>query len=171
MNRLVASFKWVAWMLIGMGALFAIICGVVIGAVGANGSLPPEEFVRFRLGFSLGFGGAALGLLIAGAIVFAIYHGREMRARALVGHGHYVMAEVIGIQTSHVRTGHNFLLHLRASYQHTDGRTYIFRSPLLHYDPSAMLMDNQVKVYLDPQDIRRYFVDVLGSMQGNVVEL
>ena len=176
MKKIIVSHKWVGWMLLGMGAGFAAVGAAVGLPVYWFGSLQPREAAIFLIAFLASFGGVALGLMIAGGIVLAVLSSRTKRAEELRQNGTMVWADVVDVSAEplhSINTMHPWraFVRLRCKYEHTNGKTYIFRSPALRYDPTQMLPDGRVKVYYDRNDITRYFVDIIGSLDNNVVEL
>jgi len=39
-------------------------------------------------------------------------------------------------------------------------KMHVFRSDDIWYDPSSLLIDNSINVYIDPQNYKRYHVDL-----------
>ena len=176
MKKIIVSHKWVGWMLVGMGAGFAAIGAAVGLPVYWFGSLSPREAAIFLIAFLASFGGVALGLMIAGGIVLAVLSSRAKRVEHLRQNGMMVWADVVDVSAEGMHSAGTMhpwraFVRLRCKYAHTDGKTYIFRSPVLRYDPTRMLPEGQVKVYLDRDDITRYFVDIIGSLNGDVIEV
>lgn len=178
------SFTWVWVMLLFMGLLFA---GVALAVqlvpmspqsitYTRNGVLQPptEETLRaFRSLFLLAFGVPGVLLLTAGGIVGGRAHQRKKLAAQLRKEGTCLQAAAQDFVPSNVRINHHPVLRLRCAYTDAGGITYLFRSDYLRYDPLPYLPNGLVRVYVDVENPRRYFVDIDGSVQANhtIVEL
>jgi len=178
------SFSWVAVMLMGMGLLFLSLA-VVMQLVPisfedisttANGVPQPtaaNSVSAFRLAFLLAFGIPSLMLLSAGGIVGGCIAARKKRAKWLKTEGRCVSAQITECTPTNIRVNYRYLMRLKCAYTAPGGITYIFKSGTLRMDPMPYLTQGEVKVYYDRDNIKRYFVDVDGSVGvgSRVIEL
>ena len=179
------NFTWVGIMLLAMGVVFlgvAVLMQLVpinseTLSVYVDGVRRPstEETVHtFRLVFLLSFGIVGLGLAIAGGLVAGYIGLRRRLARRLKEEGVCITAEAVEYALFAVNANHrNMASCLRCAYTAPDGKTYIFRSGALRINPMPYLNQGQVNVYYDRDDMKRYFVDVDGSvgLGERIVEL
>jgi len=165
------SFTWVGVMLLLMGLAFLSVA-IVIQLIALrpedisyykNGIRQPssEETVSFfRLIFLLAFGLVGLGLSIGGGVCLRRAAGRRSQARQLKARGVYLTACVTDYEPSAIRINNRSVARIRCAYDAPDGRTYVFKSGLLRMDPYPFLIEGQLRVYYDPNNMSRYFVDV-----------
>ena len=178
------NFSWVAVMLISMGLVFlsiAVVMQLVPIALedirntvnGVPQRSTADSVEMFRLTFLLAFGIPSLMLLTAGGIVGGCIAARKKRARWLKAEGRCITAQITGCTPTNVRVNYRYLMRLNCAYAASGGVTYIFKSGTLRMDPMPYLSQGEVKVYHDRNDIKRYFVDVDGSvgMGSRIVEL
>ena len=176
MKKITMSFRWVSWMLIGMGLMFGAIGGIVGLAVHQTGAIEPDYMMMFQIWFTGTFVATGILQIIAGVVVMCAMNARVRTAQRLMQSGEQVWAEVVDAGGSYAMTyrGVHTMRQatiLRCKYTHTDGKAYIFKSPHLRYNPTNLLTDGKVKVWFDRNDITKYYVDVDGSIGGDVVEL
>lgn len=178
------SLTWVSVMLLVMGLVFLSVA-IILQLVplqpeditySVNGVRRPstqETVSTFRLIFLLVFGLIGLGLSTGGVISLVRSAGRRSRESQLKAEGAYLTAYVTDYAPSAVRVNNRSLARIRCAYNAPDGSTYIFKSGLLRMDPYPYLTEGQLRVYYDPNNMSRYFVDVDESagLGGRVVEL
>lgn len=118
---------------------------------------------------------ALVGLVIAVVAValMARKTARAKRNRRLQEEGLLLYAEYLDCSTGAVmylngRPVYNYIL--RCTFKDAYGRTHIFTQKDVDDDPEPFLRDNLLKVYCDPNDYSRYYVDVRGSYDGEVIE-
>ena len=168
-------FTWVAVLLLSMGLLFSGIAAVMqlvpispeSITVEVNGvrQLPTEESVAsFRLAFLLAFGINGLALLISGGIVAGRRRFVKKRERYLKDQGVCVTAMATELTPSAIRVNRRYLMRLNCAHTAPNGTTYIFKSGTLRMNPIPYLNEGRVKVYYDRDNMKRYFVDVDGSV-------
>lgn len=169
------SFTWIATALMIMGGVFLAIAIVIqliplnpehitVNIDGVRQTSTEETLDMFRWIFLLSFGIPGSIMLVAGGIVAGQKVLRDKRDQRLKEDGVRVTAEVTGFENSFLRVNHQRLPRLQCAYKTLDGKTYIFKSRLLRLDPSAYLKDSKVQVYYDKDNMKRYFVDVDGSV-------
>lgn len=119
---------------------------------------------NFRLIFLAVFG--ILGIIFS--IVGAVFMLRPARKRRMMERlkrdGQLFIAESIGLEPSQIRVNRKFLSRLRCSHITFAGETYIFKSDLLRTDPTPHLDEGKVNVYCDRENMKKYFVDIDGSV-------
>ena len=178
------NLTWVAVMLILMGLVFS---GVAVTmqlvpiapeniTVRVNGVIQPsteQSVFEMRLIFLLSFGIVGAGLLIAGFVVAGRMAARKKLARYLKDEGLCITAQATECTPTSVRVNRRYLTRLNCAYAASDGITYIFKSGTLRMNPMPYLNQGEVKVYHDRNNIKRYFVDIDGSVGAGtkVIEL
>lgn len=170
MKAITVSMKWIALLLLGMGALFISI-GVVVNFLDIPFESVSEERV-FRYVFLGTFGGIGIILAIVGGIIGYRIQKKERQKEQLIRDGNYVWAEIVDVSPNYGVTfnGRSPFV-LRCKLQHTDGQTYILKSRYLRFNPESLLADGKVKVWFDAYDIKRYYVDVDGSIKNGYIEI
>lgn len=179
------SFILVGVMLLVMGIVFSAVA-VIMQLVSlspesmtltVNGERVPateDTLALFRRIFLLGFGIVGLILLFAGGAALGTHVGKKRKAAWLKAEGAHIRAEVTEVEPTAVYVNHRPLGRIFCSYTDYTGTTYIFKSGSLRIDPVPYLRDGCVDVYYDRGDMKKYFVDVDGSVglgSGRVVEL
>uniref|UniRef100_UPI00403F6605 hypothetical protein n=1 Tax=Candidatus Enterococcus willemsii TaxID=1857215 RepID=UPI00403F6605 len=171
-----SNFKWVAWLLIGMGVLFlvpAIVMQFVpIGPdnfnLTLNGVRQPyteANAALFRRIFLYAFSAPTLILFIIGGVILFYHIRKTKKENDLREMGTYLIAGNLEVGYSSIRVNYRHQIFLTCSYVDEKGNNYLFKSRPLRYDPRAFL-NGQVKVYYQPDNISNYFVDVEGSMDS-----
>lgn len=170
MKSIVVRTRWVSWFLLAMGAFFLAI-GLMAYLLASGFENPADEQI-FRYTFLGVFGGIGIVLMLIGLILGCQMQKKKAMADRLVASGHFVWADAVDVSINmNMRINHQSPCVLRCALRHTDGQTYLLRSPYLRFDPRAFLTDGKVKVWLDPYDIKQYYVDVDGSMNTDIIEL
>lgn len=171
-KKITMNLKWVAWMLWGMGVLFIGVGVIVCAVVARDASMSPDDVAVFRAVFLGTFGGVGAILAIAGTIVYSRMARRDRMRERLISEGNYALATIMDVSVNFsVQINNRSPFVLRCQYKHDDGNTYIFKSGNLRFNPQSLLPENQVKVWIDRNDIKNYYVDVDASMQGGYIEL
>jgi len=172
MKKITMDMRWIGWLLSGMGIFFLSAgIGIFLFVVNLEGLAPGEADV-LSLVFLGAFGGVGLILSTIGLILGRRFSRHKRLKERLSLEGNYIWADVVDISRNssmHVNGQSPFVL--RCKYQHSDGNNYIFTSPYLRYNPESMLSENKVKVWIDRHDIRKYYVDVEGSIENGFIEL
>jgi len=169
-------FSFIGWIFLGIGIPFLIV-GIVMQLVPIspenmtvyrNGIRQPatEETVRiFRLIFLGVFGGLGLIFSTIGGAFALRPMSKRRRSERLKREGALLVAEAVGLEASQIRVNLRPLSYLRCAYESPTGETYIFKSDLLRADPTPHLDEGKVNVYYDRENMRKYFVDVDGSVE------
>lgn len=171
------SFKFISIILMIVGFVFigiAILMQVIpIGPenfnMTVNGVRQPynEENVRgFRLLFLAIFG-------IIGAIPFGIglfmqlrQSSEKKRIAELKERGTCLWASNGQFEGTNVTVNNRQQMRLTFSATDEQGNHYVFKTPMLRYDPSPYMVSDQVKVYYDPNNMKNYFVAIEESMKN-----
>lgn len=174
------SLTWVSVLLVVLGAIFLVVAlGMQLIPIGPesfryqiNGVYQPynaNSLQVFRYIFLASFGLPGLILFGFGFGLLIYQKIKEKRAQELKQGGKEILCHQLELAYSSVQVNRQYKSYLTCIHTDKKGQTFIFKSRLLRYDPRPFL-DDSVKVYYDRQDMRRYFVDIEGSM-GDVFEL
>ena len=120
--------------------------------------------------FLLIFGGIGLLFFVLGVIFLIVELKKKLRNDKLLGAGNYVMAEVLEVTLNYnvaVNRRHPYIV--RCRYQDMYGNVHIFKSRDLFFDPTDLLKDRMVKVYVDGENYKHYYVDI-DEVLPNVIE-
>ena len=180
----IMSFAWVGLILMAMGIVFISVAVITHLAPIEPGQVSvyyndvrqpdtPETVESFKRVFNWSFGGIGIALMAISMGIFSRKYFINMRNRRLMEEGVCVVAGVTGLTAGNVRVNNVPVRCLQCSYTDGDGTTFIFKSGALRMDPTSYLPDGQIKVYYDPNNMKRYFVDVDGGigLGTRVVEL
>lgn len=166
---------WIGLIPLLIGIVFAIIAtvfqfvtikGITVNDVYTESASAIREF---RLIFLLGFGIAGIILQLVGTFYIFFASRQELKNQRLKELGIKVTAKVIDFKASSVRVNHQRLLRLQCTAK-INGTDYIFKSQTLRLNPVPFLKNETVDVYYDLGNMKRYFVDIDGSVV-DVVEL
>lgn len=151
-----------------VGSIFTIL-GAVFLATGViiYYALKEEEGAIL---FLLIFGGIGLLFFVLGVIFLIVELKKKLRNDKLLGAGNYVMAEVLEVTLNYnvaVNRRHPYIV--RCRYQDMYGNVHIFKSRDLFFNPTDLLKDRMVKVYVDGENYKHYYVDIDGVLP-NVIE-
>lgn len=120
--------------------------------------------------FRLIFGGIGLPLFIIGIICLLYSIRRRNRINSLISSGKYVMAEVARVNRCYnVKLNGYHPYVVTCQYQDASGNIHMFRSRYLRFNPEPLLKDQMVRVYLDHEDYKYYYVDI-DEVLPNIIE-
>lgn len=120
--------------------------------------------------FQLIFGGIGLPLFIIGIICLLYSIKRRNRINSLISSGKYIMAEVATVnRCDNVKLNGYHPYVVTCQYQDASGNIHMFRSRYLRINPEPFLKDQMVRVYLDAEDYRYYYVDI-DEVLPNIIE-
>ena len=146
-----------------LGILFSLL-GLGLALLGAclYALLAADEGLPALL--ALGING---GVFVAVGAVFVAVDARARRLRSdMLAHGERVEAEIIGFETNpNMRVNGHLTQRLVCRYVE-GGVTYVCRSDDLRGYP--VLRAKTVTVCRDPQNIKRYYVDLEGALEPSV---
>lgn len=106
--------------------------------------------------------GAVGGLFLTSGILFAVLTIRKRAVRQqVVSNGDYIMADVVNIrQNFSLQVNGKYPYVLECHYRNPEtGTLHVFMSRNLFFYP-AELENRQVRVYIDRENMRHYYVDV-----------
>lgn len=171
MKSITMNMRWVVWLLLGIGVLFIAI-GLSVGLL-VDDFESPEERELFRYIFISTFGG--IGIILAAIALFGESRIRKIKRlkERLISDGNFAWADIVDISANHYYAHYNARQTpcvLRCKLRHND-QTFICKSGYLRFNPQTLLPDGKVKVWFDAYDIKKYYVDVDGSMQNPVFEI
>ncbi len=137
-----------------MGAVFLVL-GIVIG-IGLRKELGVESVI-----FTFSFGGMGLLFFVLG-ISFLIALGKKKKtAQRLLDNGNYIIAEICDIsRVYNVQVNGQCPYVISCKYEAMDGTVHVFKSRYLYYNPESLLKNNVVRVYVDNDNFKNYYVDI-----------
>lgn len=147
------------WLLIGIiftivGVSFSVTMVVVFFAFKDS---DPMTFWLFLPIFGL----MGVIFLVFGLILLTSQIRKKVRSNRLLNSGNYITAEITEVTmnyTVRINGRHPFVV--KCIYQDMAGNVHIFKSRDLHFDPRELLKSQQVKVYVDGEDFKHYYVDI-----------
>lgn len=112
--------------------------------------------------------------IIASAVCFIIFKTGANKKSSLIADGKYVMAEIVDIDVDVYRKIHYNTVSMHpyfilCRYTDEEGRSYTFRSRSLLYNPSGLLKDGWLKVYVDLSKPSKYYVDTSSILPDDAV--
>lgn len=147
-----------------------LIIGIVFSCLGSGftvlGVLLPfalkdeEAAVFFPI-----FGSLGLIFLIIGLVLVIMKIRKKLRCSRLLRSGNYIMAEILGATVNY-----NVMINGRCPYvvecQYRDmlGNIHIFKSRYLYFNPETLFQDRMVKVYVEGDNYKHYYVDIDGVL-------
>lgn len=150
----------VVFTVMGMGYVAAVIL-IRFADIGAN-----EDVVI--AGYA--FGGLGAVFLFVGIICLFVEISKRMRCNRLIRAGQYVMTEV-----SEISINYNVCVNLRhphvvvCRYQDPYGNVHLFRSRNLMFDPAPYLHGQMIKVYMDGENYKNYYMDIDAALP-NIIQ-
>ena len=149
---------------IGQSAL--LIIGIIYTALGATLvilGVALAALLRDSDAFMVGliFGGIGAIFLILGIIFLIVELCKKKRSDALLASGHYILGEVVDIAANiNVNVNGRYPYHIIVQYIDPHGVRHIFRSPGLRIFRDPELLGKKVKVYVENDNFKHYYVDV-----------
>lgn len=149
-----------------IGADALLIAGIVFSCVGAL-FLVIGIALSFSMNgkdaavFLLAFGGIGLIFLVVGLIFLIVKIKKKLLCNRLLQSGNYIMAEI-----SEVNVNYNVTINGRSPYvvecryQDMAGNVHIFASRCLYFNPEPLLQSQMVKVYVEGDNYKHYYVDI-----------
>lgn len=143
-----------------IGLIYVILGGIFI-AVGICAGIAVHNVDGSVWIFTATFSGIGSVFFILG-IIFLILNGRgKKQARRLMDAGNYIYAEVAHVEANyrvHVNGRHPYKVVCR--YTDEYGTVHLFRSKDLFFDPEGIMKDTLVRVYVEPGNMKHYYVDI-----------
>ena len=149
---------------IGQSAL--LIIGIIYTALGGTFvilGIALAALLRDSDAFMVGliFGGIGAIFLILGIIFLIVELCKKKRSDALLASGHYILGEVVDIAANiNVNVNGRYPYHIVVQYIDPHGVRHIFRSPGLRIFRDPELLGKKVKVYVENDNFKHYYVDV-----------
>ena len=149
---------------IGQSAL--LIIGIIYTALGGTFvilGIALAALLRDSDAFMVGliFGGIGAIFLILGIIFLIVELCKKKRSDALLASGHYILGEVVDIAANiNVNVNGRYPYHVIVQYIDPHGVRHIFRSPGLRIFRDPELLGKKVKVYVENDNFKHYYVDV-----------
>lgn len=151
-------------------AIVFIIMGIAFLPTGVGIYLSGIGTASETIIFLAVFGGTGGVFLIVGGILLALFINKKKRYNRLLKNGQYVMAEIAEVRINYsvqVNARHPYVVHCR--YQDNYGNIHIFKSRNLMFNPMDIMKDNMVKVYVDGENYKYYYVDI-DEILPNIIE-
>ena len=144
-----------------------------IGTLGVSGSLILCFIVPSLWLFSIIFGSVLAVFLIVGIICMIIYTTKKGKKEKLIATGKYIYADIVDIdvnvyqkvQIDRISMNPYFIV---CKYVEANGKEYLFKSKSLLYNPSALITEKQLKVYVDLKNPKKYYVDTSSILPDSV---
>lgn len=151
-----------------VGSIFTVL-GALFVAIGliTYCALKGDEAAVLLL---LIFGGIGLIFFVLGVIFLIVVLKKKLRNDRLLESGNYVMAQIMEVVLNYnVEVNGRHPYNVRCSYQDSCGNGHIFKSRDLFFDPTNLFKDQMVRVYVDGENYRHYYVDI-DEILPNVIE-
>lgn len=149
---------------IGRSAL--LIIGIIYTALGGTFAIlgiALAALLRDSDAFMVGliFGGIGAIFLILGIIFLIVEFCKKKRSDALLASGHYILGEVVDIAANiNVNVNGRYPYYIIVQYIDPHGVRHIFKSPSLRIFRDPELLGKKVKVYVENDNFKHYYVDV-----------
>lgn len=154
-----------------------LLAGIILAFIGAFffiegfthfASTDKPQFDNIEEAYS-SCGVGAVCLIIGAACLFFEVK-RRIRTKELFNAGNYIMAEIVDITINYLigvpanfPLGHPYIVVCR--YQDARGEEHRFYSRNLYFDPKPFLKEKMVKVYIQDEDFKPYYVDIDEMLQ------
>lgn len=136
---------------IGVGIVFLPI-GILVTAQNIEGN---------PIVFKAVFCGMGALLLIVGVICLSLEISNRVRYNRMINSNQFIMAEITEITMNYalrVNGQHPYIVIGR--YRDMYGNIHIFRSRNLNFDPTPLLTDQMVRVYVEGENFKHYYMDI-----------
>ena len=143
-----------------IGLIFSLI-GVIFLPLGIFIYMNMPKGAEGAFIFLATFGGVGLVFLIVGLSFLIMVVNKKKREEKLLNAGHYVMAEAFEVDRNYnVRVNRVYPYIIKCRYQDNYGNIHIFKSKNLFFNPDRLLTDTMVKVYVDGENFKHYYMDI-----------
>lgn len=150
------------------GFTVLLMVGIIFAAIGIGYLITVAALfctMKVRRGESaflmLNFGIMGVIFLFVGGICFAVEIKKQIRATRMRNAGRYVTAEITEISICNgIRINRRHPYVVVCSYQDMEGNIHQFKSRYLYFNPEPLLKDRYVRVYVDEENFRHYYVDI-----------
>lgn len=119
--------------------------------------------------------GCAVGaLVITGAILLTVNTAKNSKSDGLIGSGKYVYADIVevGVNMRQRLKIDQVFIHpyfIICQYTGQNGKTYRFKSRPLLYNPSGLISENRLRVYVNLERPDSYYVDTSSILPDSAV--
>lgn len=143
-----------------IGIVYVILGGVFL-TVGFGVGIAANDVNGFGGMFTVIFSGIGSIFFILGIVFLILNRRSKKKALRLMEAGNYIYAEV-----SYVESNYNIHVNGRHPYRvvcrYTDeyGTIHLFHSRDIFFNPDGILKDTLVRVYVEPGNMKRYYVDI-----------
>lgn len=137
-----------------IGAIFLVL-GIIMG-IGLRRELGIDA-----IPFLFSFGGMGLLFFVLGLVFLITLGNKKKTSQRLLDNGNYVVAEIFDISQEYnvmVNGRHPYIVNCK--YEAMDGTVHIFKSRYLYFNPETLLKNNVVRVYVDNDNFKKYYVDI-----------
>ena len=146
---------WTAYLIIGI--VFTVI-GAIFTALGVAFALVIEDLGFF---FFLSFGGIGIVFLVMGIIFLVSQAVKKQTAKRLVQEGNYILAEIMDVYMDYnIHVNNQCPYIVRCRYEDGSGVIHTFKSRGIFFNPEGLFKDQFIRVYVDRDDFRKYYVDI-----------
>lgn len=136
-----------------LGIVFTILGALFVGLGIGLSIFALKEMILMSL--------IGLPFLIIGIIFLARVILLKKRQKRLISDGNYLLANISGVQVNYsVNVNGRCPYVVECNYQDLDGTVHIFRSKDIFYDPTNLFTGDMVKVYVDKDNYKKYYVDI-----------
>lgn len=141
-----------------MGIVYTLLGGifVIMGAIFAVAFYEQDAQM-------IGVIFAAIGspFLILGIVFLVIQNRKKKTAQRLVDGGKYLWAEIVDLVPNfNVRINNRHAYIALARYVDGNGTVHLFKSHNLYRYPDQSFMYQQVKVYIEDNSLKKYYMDI-----------
>lgn len=141
-----------------VGIIFSIVGpALLVAGVSAFLAVHSEENIIFLIVY----GSTGLIFLVIGLVFLVIKIRKKQRCSRLLQAGSYVMAEIMETKINyHVRVNGRSPYVVECQYRDMFGNVHIFKSRCLYFNPEPLFRDRMVRVYVEGDDYKHYYVDI-----------
>lgn len=167
-KRMENTIKMGKGVLFWLGIIYAILGGIfVVVGISVGVGLSSISDSRIIAAIFSGIGGI---FLVLGIVFLLIEHRKNRAAQYLIERGHYIIGEVSDCQINYnirLNNRHPFIAIVR--YLAPDGTVHLFKSRNIYQYPDPAFWGRPVKIYVDGDDFRHYYVDT-EEFLSNIIE-
>lgn len=111
--------------------------------------------------FKLIFGGLGLVFFITGLICLFGEIEKRCRNNRLLCSGNYILAEIAEVVwCTNIRINGRHPYMVMCQYRDMEGNVHMFKSRYLNFDPEPLFKDRMVRIYVENENFRHYYVDI-----------
>lgn len=156
MEKRKAKRGWTALLIVSIVFTVIGIVYILVGCFVGAQSIEGNPII-----FKGVFCGLGALLLIVGIICLCLEIGKRTRCNRLINSEQYIMAEISEITMNYaVRVNYRHPYIVICRYRDMYGNIHLFRSRNLNFDPAPLLKDQMVRVYVEGENFKHYYVDI-----------